>query len=532
MQRVAVSRGAYRSLVVATAIALTAASALTAHAAETVHFTIDAARNVRPISPYIYGVNQPLTGRLANATFTRLGGNRWTAYNWVNNASNAGSDFFFQNDDFLGGGDTPGGAVTPGILNAKKRGAAMLLTIPVAGYVSADKSPPGDVRDSGPNYLQTRFRVDKPVKGTPFTLTPDPNARNVYQDEFVNWVKTNYPASQTASSKAPIWFSLDNEPDLWNSTHAEIHPNAVTYAELVQKSIAFSRGIKAVAPNTLVFGPVSYGFNGYVNLQNATDANGRDWLTYYMQKMRNAAGTGGRLLDVLDLHWYPEATGGGTRITENDTSPAVVAARLQAPRSLWDTTYKETSWIADDYYNGPIYLLPRLFAKIRRAYPDTKLGFTEYNYGAGGDISGGIAQADVLGIFGRDGVFAASEFPLIDNETFIAGAFNMFRNFDGAGAAFGDTTVLAKTDNVPDTSVYASLDSSNPNRLVVVAINKTAAPITAVIRLAHAPAVAQAAIYQLTSRSALPRRIGSEPIPSRFVYRMPAYSVSTLNLTP
>jgi len=250
-----------------------------------------------------------------------------------------------------------------------------------------------------------------------------------------------------------------------------------------------------------------------------------------MRQMQKASGDGTRLLDVLDLHWYPEATGGGVRITENNTSPAVVAARLQAPRSLWDTTYRETSWIADDYYNGPIYLLPRLFKKIAQGYPGTRLGFTEYNYGAGGDISGGLAQADALGIFGRDGVFAATQFPLIDNETFVAGAFGMYRNFNGANGAFGDTSIRAGTDNVADSSVYASLDSANPNRLVLVAINKTAHPIAAVIKLSHAPEVAHAAVYQLTAASPTPQSIGSVPVGARFNYTMPAYSISTLNMT-
>src|ERR1700722_3510528 len=69
----------------------------------TVHFTIDASKDVHPISRLIYGVNQPLGGPLANLTFTRFGGNRTTAYNWVTEASNAGNDFKYQNDDFMHG---------------------------------------------------------------------------------------------------------------------------------------------------------------------------------------------------------------------------------------------------------------------------------------------------------------------------------------------------------------------------------------------------------------------------------------------
>jgi hypothetical protein len=504
------------------------------HAAEIVIITVDAAKNVKPISRYIYGINAPLNAQL-NLTFRRMGGNRWTAYNWVNNASNAGSDWYFQNVDYLGGGDTPGGALLDSINNAKANSAALLATVPINGYVAADKNGGGDVRNSGPDYLTTRFHQESAVKGAPFTLNPDPATPLVYQDEFVNWVKATFPYSQQTGTALPIWFCLDNEPDLWQSTHAEVHPNAVTYAELINKSISYAAGIKAVAPNTLIFGPVSYGWYGYVRLQGAPDNNGRDFLQFYLSQMQQAsAANGKRLLDVLDLHWYPEAqSSDNIRIDGQETTPTVVAARLQAPRSLWDSTYMEHSWITEDWIGGPINLLPLLNDKIANAYPGTQLAFTEYNYGAGQDISGGIAQADVLGIFGREGVFAASQWPLYSNEAFVSGAFMMYRNFDGRNGSFGDTSVDAHTSNIPDTSVYASLDSANPNRIVLVAINKTANAITADISLNHAPAFNQAAIYQLTSASALPIDAGNMVLnnPAQFSYNMPPYSVSTLNLT-
>ncbi len=501
-----------------------------------VHFNIDTTQNVRAISPFIYGVNQSLGGNLSNLTFTRVGGNRWTAYNWVTNASNAGSDYLYENDNYLGGGSTPGGAVIGALNNAGANNAGILLTIPTNGYVSADESGPVDP-STYPSYLSTRFKPEMPAKGSAFTLTPDPNAPVVYQDEFVNWVKTKYPYGATDSSR-PIWFSLDNEPDLWSSTHKEVHPAPATYDELVQKSIDYSRAIKAVMPGTRIFGPVNYGWYGYTTLQGSPDYNSKgDFQSYYLRQMAAAEKTyGQRLLDVLDAHWYPEATGlnasgVSTRITGQDTSPGVVAARLQAPRSLWDSTYRESSWIADSI-NGPIKLLPTLQGKIDANYPGTRLAITEYNYGAGNDISGGIAEADVLGIFGRQGVFAANEWPLASNEAFIAGAFKMFRNFDGKNGAFGDTSTFATTDDNASSSIYTSLDSANPNRMVLVAINKTDHPLVAQFSV-NGKALSQADIYQLTSASPNPQYAGQILLtdPSAFSYTMPAYSVSTLDIT-
>ena len=48
------------------------------------------------ISPYIYGIDGNTNASIPNVpavTVFRMGGNRWTAYNWTTNASNAGSDY-------------------------------------------------------------------------------------------------------------------------------------------------------------------------------------------------------------------------------------------------------------------------------------------------------------------------------------------------------------------------------------------------------------------------------------------------------
>lgn len=504
-----------------------------------VTFSIDPLQDARPISRFIYGVNESLEGNYSNGTLTRLGGNRWTAYNWENNASNAGSDWYFQSDDWLGGGDMPGGAVLSRLQNAGVRNAATLVTVPINGYVAADKNADGDVRNSGSNYLQTRFKQEVAKKGSAFTLTPSTIDAYVYQDEFVNWVNTNFPHGQTDPNR-PIFYALDNEPDLWSSTHAAIHPAATSYAELVSKTVAHADAIKDVAPESLIFGPVNYGWHGFTTLQDAPDAAGRDFQSYYLQQLAQAEATyGHRLVDVLDVHWYPEATGGGIRITDPVTynadpnnTEAVIAARLQAPRSLWDPSYTETSWITQWSTFGPINLIPRLNAKVTQNYPGTKLSISEYNYGGGNHISGGIAQADVLGILGREGVFAASQWQLFADESFIEGGFRMFRNFDGANGSFGDTSVRATTDNVAGSSVYASVDSSNSNVLYVVAINKTNTALPVSMQLARVLPGATVSTYRLTNASSSPQFVETTTIadPGSYSVTLPAYSVSTIRI--
>ena len=73
--------------------------------------------------------------------------------------------------------------------------------------------------------------------------------------------------------------------------------------------------------------------------------------------------------------------------------------RNQSTRQFWDTNYVDPSWI-----NSVIALIPRMRSWVSTNYPGTKIGITEYNWGAEPYINGATAQADILGIFGREGL--------------------------------------------------------------------------------------------------------------------------------
>jgi mannan endo-1,4-beta-mannosidase len=180
------------------------------------------------------------------------------------------------------------------------------------------------------------------------------------------------------------------------------------------------------------------------------------------------------LVHALDVHWYPEAKG-SKRITDKDLSPKTVAARLQAPRSLWDPSYTEKSWIAATW-GKPIRLIPWLLERIDERYPGTKLTMTEYDYGGTDHISGALAQADVLGVLGREGVYLATYWgngpgngPL---PPFIKAAFQLYRNYDGKGGTYGDTAVAATPSDLAKLSTFAATDSKRPGVVTVLVINK------------------------------------------------------------
>lgn len=491
-----------------------------------VRFDVSSVDERHAISPWIYGSNQVDAADLHGETIARLGGNRWTAYNWETNASNAGSDYLYQNDTFLGGGTEPGGAVRGPVEAFHAAGLGALVTIPIAGYVAADTAGP---TDGAGGDRATRFFPTEPTGGGALGTAPSLTDGHVYADEYAEW------AHRTLAPGGPVLFSLDNEPDLWSSTHSEIHPEALTYAEIVDRNIDYATAITAAVPDAVVFGPVNYGYAGYLNLQSAPDAGGRNFLEHYLDAMHAAeTAAGRRLVHALDVHWYPEAQGGGVRITGDDTGDAIAEARMQAPRSLWDPTYVETSWITDCCSGGAIRLVPWIEDMIDARYPGTRIAMTEYNYGGGGHISGGVAQADALGIFGRENVFAAMWWQLSEQRAFVDAAFEMYRDFDGAGATFGDTSIAASSSDVAVASVYASVDAASSGRIVLVAINRSAIGVTAGVSVEHTRRFASARVFRLEGASPAPVADGTIAITltNAFTVDLPARSVTTLELVP
>ena len=498
-----------------------------------VTITVDPTKT-KPISPWIYGLNfyTGITGAPPQLTLDRAGGNRWTAYNWETNASNAGSDYLYENDDYLSSSTTPAEAMRSFVAADQSLGLASVMTVQLQGLVAGDESGPVSVSNP-PDLSRFKQVVDKKstITPAPFTTTPDATDAYVYMDEFLWSMNQKIPGIFGANPPLPTFVSLDNEPELWNSTHLEVQgPNPISSDDYITKTINLTKALKDQFPDVMIFGPVHYGFEGIYNWQGelAATPDGADWFPdKYLPAIKTASDSYGKpLIDVYDFHWYSEATDGTTRVTNLTSSSltdAQVQAIVQSPRSLWDPTFTENSWITHDVLGEPIKLLPRLQAKIDTEFPGTRISITEYENGGDNHIAGTIAEADNLGIFGSQGVFAATLWPLGTCPYILAG-FRAFRGFDGATASFGDTSLDAVSSNIQNVVVYASSDSAKAGRVVFVAINRsTSAQVTAINGVTLS---GTASVYQMTASSAQ----GQNPIHPVLAQQMPA-SGSSLTIT-
>lgn len=505
-----------------------------------INISVNSEKTVRKISPYIYGVNSGVDlTRVAAGSF-RLGGNRMSAYNWENNMSNAGSDYKNLSDMYLVQNaaqefrTAPGGAA----LDASKSAADnnvpyTLLTLQMLGYVSSSKRGSVTEKNAAPSDYWIKV-VNR--KDGEFSLTPDKKDDAVYMDEYLNYLFDKVGKSDSETGfKA---YALDNEPSLWKGTHSMVQHGELTCSELITKSTDLASLVKDMDSGAEVFGPSLFGYAAFDNFTNPSDwqqlklNNNYHWfIDYYLDAMKKESDAQGRrLLDVLDLHFYTEAKGVcGVRSCNHYDNDDCIRARLDSTRSLYDPDYHEDSWITD---TGAEFfpLLPNIQQSIDTYYPETKLAFTEYNFGGGDHISGGVTQADMLGIFAEYGVYFASIWSFDPYNIYQLSAINMFTDYDGQGNGFGDTLVESSSSDRNTVSVYSAVDSGNDDGLLkIIAVNKSINDDTPVkISLTGEKKFSSAKVYSLYGDTTDIRRLDDvEKISdNEFSYTLPALSVT------
>jgi hypothetical protein len=482
-------------------------------------FSINTAAQRKPISPFIYGTNDPYS----HAGSKRLGGNRITNYNWENNASNAGRDWYHESDNYVpwqqgvpdNEYDSAGAAMKYFHQRSLQQGAYSLVTLPLIGHVAADKNGAISEAQSAPSSRWTSVQFRKPQELLPFRLRPDLTDNKLYVDELLNYLLHHFGTSNTATGIRG--YSLDNEPGLWFDTHSRLWghtPVSVTY--LMDKSIGLASLIKEMDPNAEVFGPASWGITEFENLQFAPDweqvrGNYPTFIDLYLGRMRaKEQETGKRLLDVLDVHWYPQGNNNGISPFNNGTDYETNKVRMEMTRSLWDSTYIENTWVGNDPFKVEQFLpfIPKMHKHIDNYYPGTKLGITEYAYMGMGHASGGIAQADALGIFGKQGLYFANYWGAVVD--FVKSGFDLYRNYDGKGGKFGSTSVQSNTNDINATSVHASIDGENDSLVHVVALNKSQdSAITVTIQVNSNRHYRSAKVYAFDNSSSALRQLKS-----------------------
>jgi len=478
---------------------------------------IDVAAEGTPISPWIYGcsIGPRDLAKEMGITILRAGGNFVTPMNWKKGFSSKGADWFYQND----GTETQPEKhwlVTFHPEN-RKAGFETCLTIPIMGRVakdgdsvafdtrkfpdqtaSAGQSQPTDRlphAGSGVQYVkdekgQSVLDEKGNKKTRPVEPNPDDTSVEMPPEDQADMLRfiVEKMGCGTADKGGVKFVALDNEPFIWHSTHRGMHPKGCSYDELWERTKTYASLLKKIDPKVQIacgtfFGWTAYFYSGLDSQlvsqgKGSWDdppdyaAHGRVPATKWLLKKlaEHEKQTGQKLIDILDWHFYPQT---GIYMAGKRGDPKTMEGRVEETRVLWDPTWKDPSWMGKE--TGGIIRLLRLQREwVDECYPGLKTAIGEYNFGGDDDISGGIAQAEILGIFAREkldfGFYWMSPAP--NSPSYFA--FRMFRNPDAKGTAFGDRYLPAQVSAPADVSVHAARDSKS-GLLTLVLINKRAA---------------------------------------------------------
>ena len=505
---------------------------------------IDSAAQRRPISALIYGVNWASTQQLdeLNAPLNRFGGNATSRYNWRENASNRARDWYFQSTPWPD--PTPGEAADSFIRSTRAASAQAMLTIPTLGWVARL----GEGRAKRASFSITKYGAQtgndarwfadagngiRP-DGT-FITGNDPRDANLQVDASFQrgWLAHLTQTWGRADAGGLRYYILDNEPSIWHSTHRDVQPTGATMQEVRDRIVAHAATIKDADPGAQIVAPEEWGWTGYFRSgfdmqwgarygwydplpDRAANAN-RPYLPWLLDELRMAHERGGRrLLDVFSVHFYPQ---GGE--SSDDVSVTSQQLRNRSTRSLWDPAYRDESWIDDQ-----VRLIPRLREWVATHYPGTAIGITEYDWGAEQHISGAIAQADVLGIFGREGVDLATRWEAPALGSPVYNAMRMYRNVDGAKAGFGDVSVAASVPD-PDRIAAFAAERGSDAALTVIVINKQLADAARVqLRIANFAVGDAVQRWELTASNRITRMPDEALQGQRLDATLPAQSIT------
>jgi hypothetical protein len=514
--------------------------------------TVDATAGNHNISNDIYGMNfaSEALAKDLKLPVRRWGGNRTTRYNWQIDVDNTGSDWFFENIPNPlppNGRQLPDGSAADQFVEQDRRtGTKTLITLPMTGWV-AKRRPPNDSHPYDCGFQVSRYGSQTSVdpwdtncgngiksNGTNVTGN-NPTDTSVavgpsFSQDWMRHLIANYGKANAGGVK---FYALDNEPELWRHTHRDIRPQPLGYDELRDRTWQYGAAVKAVDAGAKVLGPASWGWTAYF-YSDLDTAPGGDWWNdpkdrnahggvplaeWYLQQMKAYEQQHGvRILDYLDEHYYPQASG----VFSNNTDATTNALRLRSTRSLWDTSYTDESWI-----NDKIHLIPRMKTWVKNNYPGTKLAISEYSWGAMHHINGALAQADVLGIFGREGLDLATLWSPPEADQPGAFAFRMYLNVDGKGNRFGNYAVKATSADQGKLSVYASRRGKT-GAMTLMAINKSGTALSSKITINHFAAGANAKVFRYSpaNLSAI-QQLASTPVSGGVINaELPADSIT------
>jgi len=492
---------------------------------------VDAAAVTHPISPLIYGMNSwrlsdpkheaPKVAAEVRLPLDRWGGDGYTLYNYKLDTTDLGDDRFFETARNTNAKYPDESEFNSQVIGDLAAGAKTLLSVPVIGWVAKSRSRGssysvakyGPQQKTDPNWPDFGNGI-KP-DGTKIASDPNDTCMPIDESWTSDWVKYLVGKFGNAAHGGVAIYALDNEPTWWDKMHRDVHPLPFSYDEVTEKGLKVAKAIKAADPTTEVSGPVIDFWITYFYSKKDLAWFQEHWpnitglppdrlahgnvplIDYYLRAFKAAQDADPqhtRFLDYLDLHTYFAANDAMLKPAGTSVQQRAV---IDSTRVFWDPAYTDPRFRNPDNYAELLapQMIPRMKRWVTDNYPGTKTAITEYNWGAAEHISGVVAQADILGIFGREGLDLGALWGPPDLNQPLMFAFKMFRNYDENGAGFGDSSLQAASADQGKLAIYAARRATD-REVTVVVINKTFGDLRSDLQIEHFKVKGKAMVYR------------------------------------
>jgi len=480
------------------------------------------------INPDIYGMlggahqlNSTLAAEL-KVPNVRFGGDAATRYNWTIGATCDGADFWFVCQSF----PTVDSMVTN--YRGAYSGTHILSTIPIIPWIASTSAATCSYPVSVYGAQQSTNVVNgvncgNGVSSGGSKIVDSNLALNMTANNTTiqrNWVTHLVATFGSAASGGVNYYQLDNEPGGWSNTHRDAEPTQPDYGTITTLGESYATAIKSVDPTAKVFGPSDFEQWGWC-ANNPSGSTTKCAGQYYLQQFAAYdAAHGSRTLDCFDEHY----------IVGDSSSIANSFAQV---RNYWDTTYNPGTSL-NNFLGGPLEMIPRFQNWVATYYPGTCIAMSEYEVQhTGNSLADALVLADALGVFGYYGLQLANLYDRVNSTDPEAYTFRMYRNYDGAGSQFGDTSVSSISSDATESqlSVYGATRSSD-KALTIMVINKTASAIQTSLSIANFDSTGNAAIYTYSNANVNKIVLGTASVTSNSIqYSFPGYSATLFILT-
>lgn len=298
-----------------------------------VSIVVDVNLENRPISPYIYGMNNATDhmerAQEAGIRFSRQNhGNNATKYNWRKKLS---SHPDWYNNVYASDWDSEASTLQAG---SSIQGMFAFQLIGRVASTTEANFPDWDY--NGSNWWEG---VNKNYCGNGSSAGNYKFTDGDYHLYTEEWpadssveILTHWEKDLKLDLNQFLYWNMDNEVEIWAQTHDDIIPemNDEVYEMYMQNYFATVKAARKINPNIKICGPVAASEWTWYSIVGGSlpTYKGKTycWLEYFIMRCAEEEKKSGiKMLDVIDIHNYPY-----------DVEAADI---LQTHRMYWDTTF-------------------------------------------------------------------------------------------------------------------------------------------------------------------------------------------------